>query len=114
MFASIAITTRTLRKYCGACHAVGALRFIHSENDDELWSYILTHEVPETRKLWAQRIYETLNWPSDSPPPFGQLMEPPLHDWMPKGVKRLEFASDKTGSIQTRRIILETILSALP
>lgn len=91
-------TAQALRHYCKACHAIGEFRFIHTEDDDELLQYIRTHSAP-SGKPWVTRIIETLDWPTDEPPPFNQP------GWMPKGEKRLELAKDP----HTRRLILDTL-----
>jgi hypothetical protein len=92
-----------LRVYCKACHAVGDQKFIYDDNDDHLWDYILHHDSPVSHKLWAQRIVEVLQWPSEDPPPASQT------NWMPRGIKRNQMAGEKTNGVPTRRFIVETI-----
>ena len=96
-------TAQKLREYCNACHGLGDLRFIYNDNDDDLWKYIFTYNVPGKNKLWAQRITELLDWPSDQAPPADQT------DWMPKGIKRLDLAQDVENGVPARRIMVETL-----
>ncbi len=104
------ITVSKLRQFCAACHAVGSLRFIRSEDDNEVWQYIYLNQAPNSRKLWAQNIIDVLNWPSDAPPPFDQPMDPGNNrDWMPKGAKRLSLASDTASGQPTRMLMLEAL-----
>ena len=100
---------QTLRKYCKACHGLGKLRFIHSENDNELWDYILNNRAPNSGDYWYRSIQEVLDWPSDDAPPFNQMMLPPNQDWMPKGIKRLQLARDEPGNISTRKRVLSIL-----
>lgn len=104
--ADVAFTVGKLRTYCKACHAIGELRFIHSEDDAEVWNHLFTARAPNSGKLWADGIVEVLSWPSDEPPPFDQLMDPPERDWMPRGSKRLHLAADSEGA---RRRIIESL-----
>lgn len=96
-------TALKLREYCAACHDLGDLRFIYDDNDDNLWKYIFTNDVPGKTKLWAQRIVEVLSWPSDQAPPADQT------DWMPRGIKRFDLAQDVEGGTAVRRIILDAL-----
>lgn len=98
-----------LRTYCNACHGVGELRFIHSDEDESVWNYIKTQTAPRSKKLWAEAIKDVLRWPSDAAPSFEQPMDPSGKDWMPRGYKRLEFAQDSVGSQSTRNFILSTL-----
>lgn len=110
---SVPVTCAKLRQYCQACHGLGDLRFIHSENDGELWEYIFQNNSPKTGKRWAERILAVLDWPSNSPPPADQLMSPPDSDWMPKGFKRLKLAEDHIEGVAARRIMIETLRAYL-
>jgi cytochrome c1 len=104
------VTVSKLRQYCAACHAIGTLRFIRSDDDQEVWQYLFVNEAPNSRKIWAEAIVEVLSWPSDIPPPFDQPMDPRGdRDWMPKGGKRLSFASDTVDGQPTRHLVLETL-----
>jgi len=106
---TIDISVNKLRQFCGACHAVGDLKFITSDNNQYVWNYIYTNNAPNSQKKWADQIYKVLNWPNGVPPAFDQLMVPPNQDWMPKGSKRTNFATDKVGDKSTREFILESI-----
>ena len=97
-----------LRQYCQACHGLGELRFIYSENNEDLWKEISYGISPKSKMVWKRKIYEVLNWPSDAPPSFQEPMSAGS-DWMPKGIKRLDLANDKTNGTSTRRIMLETL-----
>lgn len=101
-------TIKAVRKYCKACHAVDNLRFIKSENDEELWDTIFTEKSPKSGKIWAERMIAVLSWPNTAPPPFDQPIAQDS-DWMPKGYKRLLLSEDNTNGIPTRQIILETL-----
>jgi hypothetical protein len=103
-----ALTSAKLRQYCVACHGIGELRFIPSNSDDALWDYIFLQYPPGGTRVWAERIVELLDWPSDIAPSV--LDEP---QWMPKGAKRAAFAADSTNGVKTRRLMLSTIRAAL-
>jgi hypothetical protein len=104
------VAIQKMRTYCGACHAVGDLRFIRSDDDAEVWAYLFANRAPNSRKIWAQNIVEVLSWPRDVPPPFDQPMDPGNNrDWMPKGAKRLTFAEDQVGGEATRQLILRKL-----
>lgn len=105
---SQALTCSKLRQYCQACHALGELRFIYSDNNEELWREISYGISPKSKMIWKRKIYEVLNWPTDAPPSFQEPMSA-SGDWMPKGIKRLDLANDKTDGTFTRRIMLETL-----
>jgi hypothetical protein len=107
--ADVAFTVGKLRAYCKACHAIGELRFIHGEDDGEVWNYLFTGRAPNSGKLWADGIVEVLSWPSDKPPPFDQLMAPPDRDWMPRGSKRLHLAADAENGVPVRRLLIEAL-----
>ena len=109
--ADVTFTVRKLRTYCAACHALGELRFIRSEDDREVWDFLFHNRAPNSKKLWAEGISEVLGWPTEAPPAFNQMMKPPDLDWMPKGKKRLTLASDLDGGVSTRRRILEDLKS---
>ncbi len=99
-----------MRQFCAACHAVGNLRFIRSDDDNEIWQYIHLTRAPNSQKIWAQNIIEVLSWPSDVPPPFDQPMDPGHNrDWMPKGAKRLSLAGDAVDGQATRKLLLEAL-----
>ncbi len=103
-----------LRHYCKACHAVGTMKFITTEDDRELWASLFTERAPRTGKLWAEGIVEVLAWPSDAPPPFDSVMDPPSNrDWMPKGQKRLELAAERDGTTVVRRSIVDALRAEL-
>lgn len=105
-----ALSSAKLREYCRACHAVGSLRFIYDESDQNLWTYILTNKVPGKSELWANAIVRVLSWPADSAPAPSPVMDPPSgKDWMPKGSKRLHFAADKIDGVPVRQYVLNTI-----
>lgn len=103
------LAVQKLRTYCRACHGVGELRFLRSDDDDEVWASLYRDIAPNSKKTWARAIREVLSWPSDEPPPFDKLLQAPDRDWMPKGAKRASFASDRVGAMATRRFILETL-----
>lgn len=104
------LTVEKLRTYCRSCHAVGALRFIHSEDDAEVWTYITETRVPGSQTLWREAIFAVLDWPQDAPPPFDELKDPAAgRDWMPKGVKRLQLADDYVDSRSVRAVMLEAL-----
>lgn len=99
-----------LREYCKACHAVGTMKFIQSDDDRVLWDGLFADRAPRSGKIWADAIAEVLAWPSDAAPPFDTTMDPPSNrDWMPKGAKRLDLAADTFGGIASRRLILQAI-----
>lgn len=99
-----------MRQFCAACHAVGNVRFIRSEDDHEVWQYIHLNRAPTSQKLWVEGMIEVLSWPSDVPPPFDQPMDPRHNrDWMPKGAKRLSMAGDTVEGIATRKVLLEAL-----
>lgn len=110
-FDDVAQTAVTkLRTFCTACHGIGNLRFIRSEDDREVWNYIYLNKAPNSQKLWAENILQVLSWPTDVPPPFDQPMDPGNNrDWMPKGAKRLSFSTDKVGDMATRKFLLEAL-----
>lgn len=97
-----------LRTYCAACHALGGLRFIYSDDDSEVWSYLFTGQAPISKKLWSEAIQEVLSWPSDDPPPFNEPISP-TKDWMPKGEKRLRMAEDHENGTSIRLEILRAL-----
>lgn len=99
-----------MRVYCRACHAVGEQRFITSDDDQIVWDYIHAERAPISGKLWSTAIFDVLDWPSDRPPAFDEIMDPINNrDWMPKGVKRMQLADDKVDGVATRRKILEAL-----
>jgi hypothetical protein len=99
-----------LREYCRACHAVGTMKFIQSDDDRVLWDSLFVNTAPHTGKTWAQGIVEVLSWPSDTPPPFDRVMDPPTNrDWMPRGAKRLDLAADVLDGTPVRKMILDAI-----
>ena len=103
-----------LREHCRACHAVGNLRFIFDDNDQNLWVYILTKQVPGKSELWANAIVRVLSWPTDSAPTPSPMMDPPSgRDWMPKGSKRLNFAADRIDDMAVRQYILHALNAEL-
>lgn len=103
-------TAGKLRQYCNACHGLGdELRFIFSDNDEDTWNFIFTNTSPKSGKRWAEMIIKVLDWPSDTPPPFDQMMNPPDDDWMPKGQKRLQLAEDIVGTYPARKLMLNSL-----
>lgn len=108
--ADVAYTVGKLRKYCAACHALGDLRFIHSDDDQVVWEFLFRGMSPQSKRPWAEAILDVLDWPGDSPPPFTHLKKPPSEDWMPKGKKRLDFAADLDNGVPARRKMREDIL----
>jgi hypothetical protein len=98
-----------LRTHCQACHAVGSLRFIYSDDNQTVWNELFTRRAPGTGKLWAEGIVEVLSWPSDTPPAHDQPMDPPNRDWMPKGAKRADLAGDRLENQPARRVIIERL-----
>ncbi len=111
--ADVAYTVGKLRTYCAACHALGELRFIHSDDDEEVWDYLFQAQAPNSKKIWAQAILEVLDWPSDAAPPFNQMMKPPDQDWMPKGKKRLNLAADSVDGIAARRKMRADLIAGM-
>ncbi len=123
--AAQSLAMQELRQHCEACHGLGDLRFINSDDDQEMWDYILSTNVPNTNKLWIKAMIPVLSWPSDEPPPFDQYMDPATKsDWMPRGYKRIPFATDTVdttsfdaigvGSLLfTRHFILGTLSQAV-
>ena len=107
-------TIQKLRTYCNACHGLGNLRFIRSDDDTEVWDYLFKNKAPTSGKWWSDAIIEVLNWPSDSPPPFDQMLNPPNKDWMPRGYKRILFSQDVVGSVSSRGIVVEALQRQLP
>lgn len=97
-------TLASLRKYCKACHAVDTLRFIHTEDDEELWRTLFNEKSPKSGKLWVERIITVLDWPNGVTPPFDQPISADS-DWMPKGYKRTLLSED----MGKRETILETL-----
>lgn len=102
-----------LRVYCNACHGLGRLRFIYSDDDEQVWSYLFSESAPISKKPWAQAIIEVLDWPSDLPPPFEKPIAPDK-DWMPKGEKRLRLADDTENGVSARRRIIEALQKQKP
>ena len=96
-----------LRLYCKACHAVGDLKFITSDKNQDVWNYLWEEESPRSGRLWGELIIEVMDWPSDLPPPPDELMDPPDRDWMPKGNKRNLLANDYFEHQSVRRLLLD-------
>lgn len=101
-----------LRSYCAACHALGELRFIRSDDDREVWKYLFENRAPHSGKLWADGIREVLDWPTDKAPPFDQMLHAPDRDWMPKGQKRLRLASDVENGKSSRQRLLQELMKS--
>lgn len=97
--------TQKLRTYCNACHGVGELRFIYSDDDLAMWNYIFSNNAPTAKVLWAKQIVALLDWPDDEAPPGSQTQ------WMPKGAKRLELAADNENGESTRRRLIAILRS---
>lgn len=109
------LTVSKLRQYCAACHAVGNVRFIRSDDDSEVWQYIYFNRSPNANKLWSENIIEVLSWPGDVPPPFDQPMDPGHNrDWMPKGAKRLSLAAETVDGVATRKLMLQALRGTTP
>mgnify|MGYP001006421172 CR=1 FL=1 len=98
-----------LRQYCTACHGLGKLRFIYSDDNVSLWKDIHTLRSPKSQNLWVDEILKVLDWPSNSAPPFDQMIQSPDKDWMPKGKKRLDLASDQDEGYYARQAILDVL-----
>jgi len=109
--ADVTFTVGRLRTHCAACHAVGELRFLHSDDDEEVWENLFREKAPHSQKIWAQAILEVLDWPTDAPPPFNQMMKPPDRDWMPKGKKRLNLATDTVDGVSARRKMRDDLIA---
>ena len=103
------ITSAKLRTYCAGCHGLGELRFIPNQDDRDTWAFIFNNRSPKSGKIWAEVIADTLSWPSDTPPPANELMIPPHRDWMPKGAKRQELASDSIAGESTRMFVIRAL-----
>jgi hypothetical protein len=107
---SSALSAAKLREYCRACHAVGSLRFIYDDSDQNIWTYIHTNNVPGKSERWSDAIVRVLSWPADAAPPPTPIMDPPGgRDWMPKGSKRLHFAAEKVEGLSLRQYIINAI-----
>ena len=103
-------TVNKLRTYCAACHALGSVRFIYSDKNEDVWNYISAQKAPRSQKIWKDAIVEVLNWPTNSPPPPSPLMDPANNrDWMPKGSKRIDLANDQEGGTSIRRRIISEL-----
>lgn len=111
--ADVAYTVGKLRTYCAACHALGDLRFINSDDDQAVWEYLFHNKSPQSKRLWSEAILDVLDWPSDAAPPFNQMKKPPSEDWMPKGKKRVYLAADSESGVTARRRIREDLLAEL-
>lgn len=97
-------TARKLREYCAACHASGNIRFLTSENDEELWRVMRDERAPLSRKRWVDQIVMLLDWPGGKMP---SIRDEP--QWMPMGMKRQKLASDRELGRPTREILLESL-----
>jgi hypothetical protein len=103
-----------LRQYCAACHGVGTLRFIRSDDDQIFWDSLFTERPDPNSRTWAELIAEVLDWPLDRPyPDFRQLRVPPNKDWMPKGFGRVELSEDIIGDQKARLIITDELRTGL-
>ena len=102
-------TADCLRTYCQACHGLGEMRFIHGDDDETLWSFLLNNRAPRSGKLWIDGIIEVLDWPDGQMPPFDRLLEPPSRDWMPKGIKRVEMSQSVVEGVPAQRVMLSTL-----
>lgn len=104
------VSVEKLRTFCKSCHATGALRFIWSEDDDEVWHYLAENRAPNSNLTWAAAIVDVLSWPSEAPPSLETVRDPENNrDWMPRGRKRLLFADDKVDGETTRRIVIREL-----
>jgi hypothetical protein len=102
------LAAEALLHYCRACHGVGALRFIRSNELDVVWQTVQTETVPGSPTLWRDAIAAALDWPQDSPPAPG-TQRLPGKEWMPKGVMREAIAHDVLGE-ETARVFLLRML----
>jgi hypothetical protein len=99
-----------ITKYCQACHAVGDIRFINSEDPEIVWEDIFVvmgpYKVP-----WATVIYDRLNWPVDDP----EKLFKPAHgsDWMPLGSKRYDIVDQKINGESARKYLLAALAEEL-
>jgi hypothetical protein len=98
-----------LRTFCKACHGLGDLRFLKSDDDDRVWRDLFQTASPKSGKIWARAIVEVLSWPTDSPPPADQMMIPPDRQWMPVGYKRILFSRDVTEGRSTRSWLIQKL-----
>ena len=105
----ISFTVKKLRLYCAACHAVGKVRFIYSDEDETVWRDLFTKTAPVSKRIWSKEIVDVLSWPTSTPPPFGQMIHFPNKDWMPKGAKRIALAKDIDAGTATRHRIIEAL-----
>lgn len=101
-----------LRTHCNACHGLGKLRFLWSQDDDAVWHYLLTAQAPVSRKIWAEGIIEVLDWPGGKMPAFDTTL-PSGKDWMPKGIKRVDLATDRLNGRDAREEVLALLRFAL-
>lgn len=84
-----------LHTYCAGCHAIGKLNFLPSDSYVKNWHGLFNETSPISKTLWSTSILKVLDWPKDTPPAFGQLLDPVAgRDWMPKGIHRLRIAED--------------------
>jgi hypothetical protein len=111
--ADLPIVAAKLREHCRSCHALGSQRFIYDESDQALWVRLYSLSAPVSGELWAERIARVLDWPTDSAPPFGEFMEPPDRDWMPKGAGRMLIATDTHEGQLVRRLIVNRLREGL-
>jgi len=98
-----------MRYYCQGCHGVGALRFIYSDDNSQVWEDLFVRRAPNSGKIWADAIIEVINWPNGIMPGFDEMLNYPDRDWMPKGVRRVEFSTDSHGDKAVRELIIEVL-----
>lgn len=88
---TVTLVVKSLKTYCGACHGLGKLNFLPSEDYAENWKTIYTATSPSTGRVWRDAIIDVISWPTEAPPAFDQVKDPLTgRDWMPKGIKRLQ------------------------
>lgn len=110
--ADVSWSVGKLRSYCAGCHAIGEVRFIRSDDDNEVWKFLFENRAPKSGKIWAEGIREALNWPTDKAPPVDQMLQPPDRDWMPKGVKRTRLAADVENGTSARKRLIQELAKA--
>ena len=82
-----------LTTYCAACHGIGRLNFLPTEEPADNWAVLFSEISPLSKLKWNVAITQALAWPSNSPPPFDTLRDPQnKRDWMPKGRKRIQIS----------------------
>ena len=98
-----------LRHYCKSCHAVGANRFIISNDDHTLWEYIRNSRAP-SGDLWVDAIVDTLNWPENKLPGVNDRTSANRR-YMPLGSKREDIFTDMINGENARLFIYDSVSS---